>query len=72
MLEFVRELFVRMPPNTTSWCETLEAFLGKQSYKLKTRVRLFITISQILSNLFKLENFAAALWQCPPVVLFIG
>lgn len=40
MLEFVRELFVRMPPNTTSWCDTLEAFLGKRSYKLTTRVRL--------------------------------
>jgi hypothetical protein len=38
ILEFVRELFVRMPPNTTSWCETLEAFLGSQGYKLKTRV----------------------------------
>lgn len=38
MLEFVRELFLRMPPNTTSWCETLEAFLGKRSYKLTTRV----------------------------------
>ena len=40
MLEFVRELFLRMPPNTTSWCETLEVFLGKQSYKLTTRVFL--------------------------------
>jgi hypothetical protein len=38
VLEFVRELFVRMPPNTTAWCETLEAFLGNQGYKLKTRV----------------------------------
>jgi CxC1 like cysteine cluster associated with KDZ transposases len=39
MLEFVRELFVRMPPNTTAWCDTLEAFLGKRAYKLTTRVR---------------------------------
>jgi hypothetical protein len=38
MLDFVRELFVRMPPNTTSWCETIEAVLGKQGYKLTTRV----------------------------------
>ena len=38
MLEFVRELFVRMPPNTTAWCETLEAFLGNCRYKLTTRV----------------------------------
>jgi CxC1 like cysteine cluster associated with KDZ transposases len=38
MLDFVRELFVRMPPNTTSWCETIEAVLGKRGYKLTTRV----------------------------------
>jgi hypothetical protein len=42
MLEFVCELFVRMPPNTTSWCNTLEAFLGKRSYKLTTRVSFFL------------------------------
>jgi hypothetical protein len=39
MLEFVRELFVRMPPNTTAWCEPLEAFLRNCAYKLTTRVR---------------------------------
>ena len=38
MLDFVQELFVRMPPNTTSWCEAIEAFLGKRGYKLTTRV----------------------------------
>lgn len=38
MLDFVRELFVRMPPNTTSWCETVEAFLSKRGFKLTTQV----------------------------------
>jgi hypothetical protein len=46
MLEFVRELFVRMPPNTTSWCDTLEIFLGKRSYKLTTRVG-FIKFNEV-------------------------
>jgi hypothetical protein len=48
MLEFVRELFLRMPPNTTSWCETLEAFLGKRSYKLTTRV-CFVLPDNVIS-----------------------
>ncbi|KII83482.1 hypothetical protein PLICRDRAFT_119393, partial [Plicaturopsis crispa FD-325 SS-3] len=37
LLEFVQNLFVRMPPNTTAWCDTLEAFLGNRGYKLTTR-----------------------------------
>ncbi|KIJ91417.1 hypothetical protein K443DRAFT_135499 [Laccaria amethystina LaAM-08-1] len=37
MLEFVNELFVNAAPNTTAWCETLEAFLGNRRYKLTTR-----------------------------------
>lgn len=40
MLDFARNLFLRLPPNTTAWCETLEAFLGARRYKLTTRVRL--------------------------------
>jgi hypothetical protein len=50
MLEFVRELFVRMPPNKTAWCDTLEAFLGKRAYKLTTRVCfLFLAILSLMS-----------------------
>ena len=37
MLDYVNELFVRSPPNTTAWCDSLEAFLGARSYKLETR-----------------------------------
>lgn len=38
MLEFVKELFMRMPPNVTAWCATLEHFLEKRQYTLTTRV----------------------------------
>lgn len=38
LLEFVRELFLRMPPNVSAWSDTLEAFLGRAQYKLTTRV----------------------------------
>jgi len=48
MLEFVRELFVCMPPNTTSWCETVEAFLDKRGYKLTTHVRFGVEQHDIL------------------------
>jgi hypothetical protein len=54
MLEFVRELFVRMPPNTTAWCDTLEAFLGKRSYKLTTRVRS--SASRIFFSNYSIQN----------------
>lgn len=37
VLDFVNELFVRSPPNTTAWCDSLEAFLGSRSYKLESR-----------------------------------
>ncbi|KII82649.1 hypothetical protein PLICRDRAFT_66933, partial [Plicaturopsis crispa FD-325 SS-3] len=37
MLEFVTTLFVRMPPNATAWCDTLESFLDGRGYKLDSR-----------------------------------
>ena len=38
MLEFVKGLFLRLPPNMTAWCDTLERFLGDRNYSLGTRV----------------------------------
>jgi hypothetical protein len=38
MLEFARELFLRVAPNDTAWCDTLESFLGGRTYKLTTQV----------------------------------
>lgn len=41
LLQFTQALFVRLPPNTTSFCETLEYFLECRGYKLTTRVSYF-------------------------------
>lgn len=38
MLQFLGELFVRIPPNNTAWTEALEAFWSHRLYKLETRV----------------------------------
>ena len=38
LLQFTQALFVRLAPNTTSFCETLEFFLDCRGYKLTTRV----------------------------------
>lgn len=46
LLEHVKDLFLRLPPNITGWCDTLESFLGKCKYKLKTWVGV--------SNMFSL------------------
>ncbi|KII83586.1 hypothetical protein PLICRDRAFT_119196 [Plicaturopsis crispa FD-325 SS-3] len=37
MLEFVTSLFLRMAPNATAWCDTLESFLDGRGYKLDSR-----------------------------------
>ncbi|KAJ7809304.1 hypothetical protein B0H14DRAFT_2379858 [Mycena olivaceomarginata] len=42
VLEFVRQLFVNLPPNNTTFCNTLEAFLASQGYKLTTKVCVLI------------------------------
>ncbi|KIJ59166.1 hypothetical protein HYDPIDRAFT_60532, partial [Hydnomerulius pinastri MD-312] len=38
VLDLVRAFFVRMSPNTTAWCEALEAFLSERGYQLNTKV----------------------------------
>ena len=69
MLDFVRELFVRMPHNTTSWCDTIEAVLGKRGYKLTTRVCVSVSSSQIVSsNVLYTEYIATPFWQCITMV----
>lgn len=40
MLDFVSKLFVRMAPNATAWCDTLETVLDGRGFKLDTRVSL--------------------------------
>ncbi|KZT05136.1 uncharacterized protein LAESUDRAFT_737664 [Laetiporus sulphureus 93-53] len=40
LLHFIRELFVRLSPNNSAFCATLEAFLGEHNYKLSTKESL--------------------------------
>jgi hypothetical protein len=40
VLELVRELFVRISPNNTAWCDTLEAFLHNRGYNFASKVSL--------------------------------
>lgn len=40
LLQFARQLFLRMPPNVTGFTETMEAFFCDMGYKLVTRVRV--------------------------------
>lgn len=39
LLDFVKKLFLRLPPNLSGWCEALEDFLDCRGYRLKTQVR---------------------------------
>ena len=39
MLQFVTKLFVRVSPNNTAWCATVEDFLQDLGYKLTSAVR---------------------------------
>ncbi|THU93061.1 hypothetical protein K435DRAFT_555641, partial [Dendrothele bispora CBS 962.96] len=34
MLDFVTQLFLRVSPNHTAWCHTLEDYLGSQGYRI--------------------------------------
>ncbi|KIO01257.1 hypothetical protein M404DRAFT_150603, partial [Pisolithus tinctorius Marx 270] len=38
LLSFVRQLFMCIPPNTSAWCESLEAYLAAMGYKVDTKV----------------------------------
>jgi hypothetical protein len=53
VLDFAREMFLRVPPNNTAWCETLESFLEQRRYKLTTRVNIHVghTLSRIINLL---------------------
>ncbi|KAI5988024.1 hypothetical protein EDD15DRAFT_2172880 [Pisolithus albus] len=38
LLSLVRQLFMRMPPNTSAWCESFEAYLAGMGYRVDTKV----------------------------------
>ncbi|KAI5985254.1 hypothetical protein EDD15DRAFT_2390194 [Pisolithus albus] len=37
LLSLVRQLFMRMPPNTSAWCESFEAYLAGMGYRVDTK-----------------------------------
>lgn len=43
LLEFTRQQFLFVAPNMTGWCDALETFLSNLSFKLTTRVKLFLS-----------------------------
>lgn len=69
MLDFVQKLYVRMPPNTTSWCETVEEFLDQRGFKLTTRVCV-LALSKYITLLIVLPAgyITTSVWQCTAMV----
>jgi hypothetical protein len=39
VLDFVTRMFLRLSPNNTAICQTIEDFLGSQGYQLSGQVR---------------------------------
>lgn len=68
MLEYVKELFVRSPPNITAWCDTLEAFLGNRKYKVSTKVRQEYSFIISCTNIYTLGWNSEEIWKCTAVV----
>ncbi|KAJ7866947.1 hypothetical protein B0H14DRAFT_3442077 [Mycena olivaceomarginata] len=48
VLEFVRRLFVNLPPNNTAFCNTLEGFHASRGYKLTTKDTLRVRFANAL------------------------
>ena len=67
LLQFTQALFVRLPPNTTSFCETLEYFLEARGYKLTTRVSVIRSDECMLMTCTQ-GHLTTALRQLPAVV----
>ncbi|KAJ7330265.1 hypothetical protein DFH08DRAFT_662238, partial [Mycena albidolilacea] len=48
VLEFMRRLFMNLPPNNTAFCNTLEGFLASWGYKLTTKDTLRVRFANTL------------------------
>jgi hypothetical protein len=42
VLQLVKELFVRLAPNVTGWCDAFEALLDGMGYRVSAKVSVFI------------------------------
>ncbi|KAF8180298.1 hypothetical protein K438DRAFT_1603033 [Mycena galopus ATCC 62051] len=60
VLEFVKLLFVNLPPNNTAFCNTLEGFLASRGYKLTTKDTLRIRFTNALEWYTTLRNTVGA------------
>ncbi|KAF8203430.1 hypothetical protein K438DRAFT_1964915 [Mycena galopus ATCC 62051] len=60
VLEFVKLLFVNLPPNNTAFCNTLEGFLASRDYKLTTKDTLRIRFTNALESYTTLRNTVGA------------
>ncbi|KAF7341438.1 hypothetical protein MVEN_01880900 [Mycena venus] len=56
VLEFVRQLFLALPPNNTAFCNTLEGFLASWGYKLTTKDTLHVHFANALEWYTTLRN----------------
>ncbi|THH29461.1 hypothetical protein EUX98_g4727 [Antrodiella citrinella] len=63
MLEFMRDLFVRLPPNVTAWCGAVEAFLWRRQYRLEYTDSLRQRLGKALQWFTVLVNEADRLVQ---------
>jgi hypothetical protein len=53
MLLFVTKLFVRVSPNNTAWCATVEDFLQGLGYRLPSEVRAYVFMHALNVFLFR-------------------
>ncbi|KAI6094971.1 hypothetical protein EDD16DRAFT_1481654 [Pisolithus croceorrhizus] len=56
LLSLVRQLFMQMPPNTSAWCESFEAYLAGMGYKVNTKV--WVSLNIMLSLKYFLVGYA--------------
>jgi hypothetical protein len=42
VLQLVKELFVRLAPNVTGWCDAFEALLDGMGYRVSAKVSVFV------------------------------
>lgn len=72
VLEWIRELSLRMPPNVTAWSDALEAFFASRRYKLTTRVSLLIIVSEDDGiDYHSIEHIASSTGKLFSLVLYL-
>lgn len=71
VLNFARELFLRLPPNVTGFSDTLETVLSYRSYKLETRVWCFNLVG-FLTLTYPAEYTSTTIWNGPSMVYRLG